>query len=233
MKLSVVVPVYNNSDFLGELSRRVKAAAAEVADEMELIFIDDGSVDDSLRVIRDLAAGDDCVRGIELSRNFGQQAAVTAGLDIAEGDWVAIMDADLQDRPEHLPRMLGKAAEGYDMVFAIGRSGADPAWRRGAARVFAASFRAISRTPLPWRTGLFRVFNRKVLEAIRRFPERQRFMIGLLTWSGYRTCAMELERDARSQGHSQFSRSGCSRWEPTQSCRSRSFRSVWLSCSGP
>ena len=205
MKLSVVVPVYNNAGSLPELSRRVKAAVADVADELELIFIDDGSVDDSAQVIRDLAADGDWVRGIELSRNFGQQAAVTAGLDLAGGDWVAIMDADLQDRPEHLPRMLEKASEGFDMVYAIGRAGADPSWRRGTARFFAALFRTLSRTQLPWRTGLYRVFNRKVLEAIRRFPERQRFMIGLLTWSGYRTYAMELERDGRAHGGSQFS----------------------------
>jgi len=204
MLISVVIPVYNNAATLAELHRRARAAL-EPLGSLEIIFINDGSGDESAREIRRLAALDADVMGIELSRNFGQQAAVTAGLDVASGDWIVIMDADLQDRPEHIPGMLARAQDGYDMVYAIGRAEADPGWRRSAAEFFAATFRTLSRTRLPWRTGLFRVLNRRVLEAVRRFPERQRFVLGLLTWAGYRTLALELPRDRRGAGRSEFS----------------------------
>jgi dolichol-phosphate mannosyltransferase len=188
-----------------ELHERLRACLEPEGVPLEIIFVDDGSVDGSGDVIRRLAEKDREVTGVELSRNFGQQAAVTAGLDLASGDWVVVMDADLQDRPEHIPTMLAKAREGYDMVYAIGRARLDAAWRRAAAKLFAALFRSVSRTKLPWQTGLFRVFNKRVLVAVRAFTERQRFVLGLLTWSGYKTCAMELSRDARRAGRSQFS----------------------------
>lgn len=202
--LSVVVATYRSVSTLPETHRRLSAVLDALARPAEIVFVDDGSQDGTFDCIRGLASKDPRVRGIELSRNFGQQAAVTAGLDEARGEWIIIMDDDLQDRPEHIPALLAKAEEGYDMVFAIGRSAGDPWIRRVCSRWFNLAFRVLADTRFPPHTGLFRILHRRLAEAMRRLPERQRFMIGLLNWAGFRTTGIELERDARYRGLSTF-----------------------------
>lgn len=202
--LSVVAPTYNNAGTIDELHQRLRRVTDDLGMQLELVFVDDGSKDGSFEKVVALAERDRSVRAIELSRNFGQQAAVTAGLDVVRGEWIVVMDADLQDRPEHIAPMLAKAREGYDMVYAVGRCEDDPFLRRLASRLFNSTYRLLADTYVPPRTGLFRVMHRRVVEAFRRLPERRRFVLGLLSWTGFRSIGIELPRDPRGEGRSQF-----------------------------
>ena len=204
--ISIVSPVYNEEEVLHELHHRVSAVMDEIGDTWELVLVNDGSRDRSAEVIAELHARDERVRGISFSRNFGFQIAATAGLDHAQGDAVILTDADLQDPPEVYPRMIAKWREGYDVVYGIRTSREGETWfKLATAKLFYRLIYRITSVDIPLDTGDFRLMDRRVVNAIGRMRERNRFLRGMVPWVGYRQTGIEYERDARFAGESKFS----------------------------
>jgi dolichol-phosphate mannosyltransferase len=202
--LSVVIPVYNEEETLPELHRRLSAALA-VEDDWEIVLVDDGSTDRSWAILRGLADVDPRLRLVRLSRNFGHQAALTAGLDAARGDAVVILDADLQDPPELIPTLVAHWREGYDVVYAIRehREGENPL-RNLAIRVFYRLLRRMSGVEIPADAGDFRLLSRRVVEALAAMPERARFLRGMTSWVGFRQVGVPYRREPRYAGTSKY-----------------------------
>ncbi len=178
MLLSIVTPCYNEAENVAELHRRLEAVAAQVDGEVEFVFVDDGSRDATLERLRNIAATDNRARVVALSRNFGHQAALSAGIDHAVGDAVVVMDADLQHPPEMILSFLEKWRAGYDLVYAY-REGARP---RLGYRVV----NALMKVHVPEEAADFRLMDRRVVDAFRRMPERARFIRGMISWLGFR-----------------------------------------------
>jgi dolichol-phosphate mannosyltransferase len=207
MLISVIIPCYNEMAVLPETHRRL----SEVADRLkhpgafEFIFVDDGSKDETARVLHELTLADTRVRGLRLSRNFGQQIATTAGLEHAAGDAVVIMDADLQDPPELIETMIARWQEGYHVAYAqrTERTG-ETAFKLWSAKLFYRIVQAISRAPIPTDTGDFRLMDRQVVDALVRMPERDRFLRGMVSWVGYRQIAVPYKREARFAGATNY-----------------------------
>ncbi len=203
--ISIIAPVYNEEEVLPELYRRVKAVMEAQGDSWELILVNDGSHDASAEVIANLHADDARVRGVSFSRNFGFQLAVTAGLDHALGDAIILTDADLQDPPEVFPRMIEKWRDGYDVVYGVRASREGETWfKLWTAKMFYRTIYKITSVNIPLDTGDFRLIDRRVVNAIRRMPERNRFLRGMVPWVGYRQIGIEYERHARFAGESKF-----------------------------
>lgn len=203
--ISIVAPVYNEELVLAELHRRVAQVMDELGEPWELVLVNDGSRDRSAEVIAELHRADGRVKGISFSRNFGFQVAVTAGLDFAQGDAVILTDADLQDPPEVYPAMLAKWREGYDVVYGVRTSRKGETW----FKLFTASFfyrliRRITNIDIPLDTGDFRLMDRRVVNALRRMPERNRFIRGMVPWVGFRQTGVSYERASRFAGDSKF-----------------------------
>ncbi len=204
--ISIVAPVYNEEEVLHELHRRVAAVMDETGESWELVLVDDGSRDRSAEIIAELHEADPRVTGISFSRNFGFQVAVTAGLDHAQGQAVILTDADLQDPPEVFPRMIEKWHEGYDVVYGIRASREGETWfKLMTAKLFYRIIYRITSVNIPLDTGDFRLIDRRVVDAIRRMPERNRFLRGMVPWVGYRQTGIEYERMSRFAGESKFS----------------------------
>ncbi len=205
--ISVVAPVYNEEDVLPELVRRVRAVMEETGETWELVLVDDGSRDRSAQIIAELHEADPRVTGVSFSRNFGFQIAVTAGLDHAQGDAVIVTDADLQDPPEVYPRMIAKWREGYDVVYGIRTSREGETWfKLATAKLFYRLIYSITSVEIPLDTGDFRLIDRRVVDAIRHMPERNRFLRGMIPWVGFRQTGIEYERVARFAGDSKFAK---------------------------
>lgn len=205
--ISVVAPVYNEEEVLPELYRRVRSVMEEAGDTWELVLVNDGSRDRSAEIIADLHEADSRVTGVSFSRNFGFQIAVTAGLDHAQGDAVILTDADLQDPPEVYPQMIAKWREGYDVVYGIRISREGETWfKLATAKLFYRLIYRITSVDIPLDTGDFRLIDRRVVDAIRHMPERNRFLRGMIPWVGYRQTGIEYERVARFAGESKFSK---------------------------
>lgn len=199
--VSVVVPVYNEEQGLAELRERVTHALSEVEGGYEVVLVDDGSEDSSAHLIGEWAAVDDRVVLVELSRNFGMEIAMTAGLDYARGRYTAIMHADLQDPPELIPEMLALAAsESADVVFArrIGRH--ESRLKHTLAGVFYSLMSRLARVPSQGQAGDFRLMSRRVTEAIRAMDERRRFLRGMVDWVGFKQVPIEYSRGGRTSG---------------------------------
>ncbi|WP_199798375.1 glycosyltransferase family 2 protein [Hymenobacter lapidiphilus] len=203
MDLSVIIPIYNEEANIGTLYERL----CEVLDPMalpggyELIFVNDGSRDESLALIRLLAARDERVRYVDFSRNFGHQIAVTAGLDRTAGEAVVIIDADLQDPPELIPALYQKLGEGFEVVYAKRRSRqGESAAKKLTAKLFYRLLVSITHISIPVDTGDFRVVSRKVVEALRQMPEQNKFIRGQISWIGYRQTYLEYDRAERAGG---------------------------------
>lgn len=204
--ISIVAPVYNEEVVLPELYRRVKAVMDATEDSWELVLVNDGSRDRSADVIASLHELDERVRGVSFSRNFGFQIAATAGLDFAQGDAVILTDADLQDPPEVYPRMIAKWREGYDVVYGVRASREGETWfKLFTAKLFYRLIYRITSIDIPLDTGDFRLMDQRVVHAIRRMRERNRFLRGMVPWVGYRQTGVEYEREARFAGESKFS----------------------------
>lgn len=199
--LSVVVPVYNEEDGLAELRRRVDEGLAGVEGGYEVVLVDDGSEDRSAEVIAEWAAEDERVVLVQLSRNFGMEIAMTAGLDYARGRYTAIMHADLQDPPELIPEMLALAAsEDADVVFArrIGRD--ESRLKHTLAGVFYSLMSRLARVPSQGQAGDFRLMSRRVVETIRAMDERRRFLRGMVAWVGFKQVPIDYWRAGRTSG---------------------------------
>jgi glycosyltransferase involved in cell wall biosynthesis len=204
--LSVTVPVFNEREVLPELYRRLKSVLAQIGVSYEIVFVNDGSTDGSWDVILSLACADPGVKAISLSRNFGHQVAIAAGLDVSNGAAVIVMDADLQDPPELIPALYAKHLEGFDVVYAKRRTReGETWWKRATARAFYRLIRRMTTLEIPVDTGDFRLMSRRVVEQLRRFHEQSRFIRGLVTWIGYNQAAVEYDRGRRIGGHSKFS----------------------------
>lgn len=202
--LSVVVPVFNEEDTLRELHARLSAALPPVED-WEIVLVDDGSTDGSWSVMRELATADPRLRLVRLSRNFGHQPAITAGLQAARGDAVVVIDGDLQDPPELIPQLVSRWRDGYDVVYAVRvqRDG-ENAVRLTAISFFYRLLRRLSRDDIPANAGDFRLVSRRVVDALATMPERARFLRGMTSWVGFTQTGVEYKRDARYAGTSKY-----------------------------
>jgi glycosyltransferase involved in cell wall biosynthesis len=198
--ISLVVPAYNEEEGIAELHRRVRAASAAWGDDWELIVVDDGSRDRTLEVLERVAAEDSRVKVVSLSRNFGHQPAVTAGLHHARGDIVCVMDADLQDPPEELLPFIAKIREGMDVVYAIRTKRKEGVLKRAAYHVYYRLLKRLATLDIPLDAGDFCVMRGDVVRAINSLPERNRFVRGLRTWVGFRQTGLAYERAARYAG---------------------------------
>jgi dolichol-phosphate mannosyltransferase len=207
MNLSVVIPVFNEEENIAPLYKRLVGTFNENnLTDTELIFVDDGSIDETLMRVNALVPERGItIRCVELSRNFGHQIAVTAGLDHANGDNVVIIDADLQDPPELIPEMLERLKEGYDVVYARRRNRKGESWlKKATARWFYRVLSKITSVSIPVDTGDFRVITRRIVEVLKQMPEREKFLRGQIAWIGFRQTFVEYDRDERLSGDSGY-----------------------------
>jgi dolichol-phosphate mannosyltransferase len=210
-RISVVVPIFNENPLLDELRERLTATLHPLNPEFEVILVDDGSTDGTAATVDEMHAVDPRFRCVRFSRNFGHQAAVTAGLRYASGDVICVMDGDLQDPPEVLPALITDWEKGNDVVYGI-REGRKEHWALVA--LYALFYRLLARmstVAIPLDAGDFCLVSREVADQINRLPERERFLRGLRTWVGFRQTGVRYERDARRAGKSKYSLVGLMR----------------------
>ncbi|MBI3481179.1 MAG: glycosyltransferase [Nitrosomonadales bacterium] len=202
--LSVVIPVYKAEHCLDELYSRLKTALESISPNFEIVLVEDCGGDKSWQVMERLATADPRVRGLQFSRNFGQHYGITAGIDHCRGDWVVVMDCDLQDRPEEIPRLYAKAQEGYDIVLARRGERQDPPLKRFTSFMFYKVFSYLADIEYDGASGNFRIMSRKVTENFRRMGEKLRFFGGLVQWLGFPTASIEVEHAERFEGNSTY-----------------------------
>jgi polyisoprenyl-phosphate glycosyltransferase len=205
MDLSVVIPIYNEQENIQLLYSRLTAVLNPMKISYELLFINDGSKDNSLPLIEKLAAEDASVKYIDFSRNFGHQIAVTAGLDHVKGNRVAIIDADLQDPPELLVEMYKKMDDNFQVVYARRRSrNGESFLKKFTAKIFYRTLSSITSIDIPLDTGDFRIIDRKVVEVLKQMPEQQKFLRGQISWIGFNQTYVEYDRVERHGGESGY-----------------------------
>ncbi|WMT48369.1 MAG: glycosyltransferase family 2 protein [Acidithiobacillus caldus] len=203
--VSLVIPCRNESENLSALYVRAAAVMERIAEPWEMVCVNDGSTDDTMARLLALHREDPRVVVIDLSRNFGKEAALTAGLDHVRGDCAIPLDADLQDPPELIPELLAKWKEGYDVVNAVRLSRDGESWlKRASAHSFYRVINRMSDVEIPADTGDFRLLSRPVLEALKTLPERRRFMKGLFAWVGFRTTNVYYHREPRHAGRTKW-----------------------------
>lgn len=205
VEVSVVVPLYNEEQNVPELYRRLTASLAALRVGYELVFVNDGSVDRTAKMIASLSRRDPRLTAINLSRNFGHQAAICCGLDHARGDAVILMDGDLQDPPEILGQFIDAWRSGHEVVYAIRQKRPEGLLKRCGYFLFYRLLHAISDLDIPLDSGDFCLMDRRVIEAIKALPERQRFVRGLRTFIGFRQTGIRYDRAARYAGEPKYS----------------------------
>lgn len=204
-KISVVVPFLNEKESLPELVSRVSAVFASRPEDWELLLVDDGSTDGSAEWAVAKTREEPHLRVVRLSRNFGHQFAITAGLDRAVGDAVVVMDADLQDPPEVIPELIAAWEGGADVVYAVRRSREGETWmKKFLAAGFYRVFHRMAQVNVPMDAGDFRLVSRRVVDALKKMRELHRFMRGLTCWVGYKQAAVEYDRAARFAGETKY-----------------------------
>ncbi len=202
--ISVVTPVYQAEGCLEELYRRLVAALTPITADFEIVMVEDCGGDRSWEIITGLARRDPRVKGIQFSRNFGQHYGITAGLDFCDGDWVVVMDCDLQDQPEEIPRLYRRVLEGYDIVVARrGRRNHHPL-KRVSSRLFYRLFSYLADVDYDPEAGNFRIMARKVADSFRLMRERLRFFGALVNWMGFRTATLDVQHAGRYEGRSTY-----------------------------
>jgi glycosyltransferase involved in cell wall biosynthesis len=200
-RLSIIIPIYNEEGNILKLFERLQQVITGLNAEAEYIFINDGSRDDSITLIRELASGNSSVRYINFARNFGHQIAVTAGLDHCSGNAAVIIDADLQDPPELIAALYKKWTEGFEVVYAKRRSReGESLFKKMTARMFYRMLQKITSINIPVDTGDFRLIDTKIVEVLRKMPEQHKFLRGQISWIGFRQTFVEYDRDARYAG---------------------------------
>lgn len=203
--MSVVVPVYNEEDVLPDFHKRLMATLDSIAIGAEIIYVNDGSCDRSLGLIEGFCDASPRVAMLDLSRNFGKEIAMTAGLDHAHGDAVVVIDADLQDPPELILQLLEKWQEGYDVVYATRTSRSGESFlKKLTAHAFYRLMRSTGTVRIPADTGDFRLLSRRAVTALKGIRERHRFMKGLFTWIGYRQTGIPYQREPRYAGKTKW-----------------------------
>jgi len=201
VEISVIVPLYNESEGIEHLFARLTPVLEQLQTSYEIICINDGSHDDTLHKLIEFWQRNPAIKIVNLSRNFGKEIALTAGIDYASGAAVIPIDADLQDPPELITKLIAKWREGYDVVYGTRRSRQGETWlKRISATVFYQTIGRMSHVPIPANTGDFRLLDRQVVEAIKKLPERTRFMKGLFAWVGYRQTSVLFDREPRYSG---------------------------------
>jgi dolichol-phosphate mannosyltransferase len=204
-ELSCVIPIYNEAANIEPLCSRIAAAFAEHdIEEFEVLLIENGSWDESAELIQRRHFADSRFKMIQLSRNFGYQGAISAGLAHFRGEWVAILDGDQQDPPELIPTFLSKAKEGFDVVYGVRAKRQETLFRRAAYAAFYRLWKATARIKVPLDAGDFCVMHRRVAASIAAMPERQRFVRGLRAWSGFRQTGIPYNRPQRAEGETKF-----------------------------
>jgi polyisoprenyl-phosphate glycosyltransferase len=204
--LAVIIPVYNEETNLEELYKRMLVSVQQLKMSYEFIFVNDGSTDRSLEIIKNLNQLDLNVKYINFSRNFGQQVAVSAGIDHAIAKYIAIIDADLQDPPEALLPLYSRLNEGFDVVYARRRKRKGESFlKKITAKSFYRILRGITSIDIPVDTGDFRIMKGKVAEVLRKMPEQQKFIRGQIAWTGFRQGYIEYDRDSRGGGKTGYS----------------------------
>jgi dolichol-phosphate mannosyltransferase len=202
---SIVGPVFNEQDLIEAFCRRMIEVMEVSGEPFELVLVNDGSRDRSPEILRRMHAEDGRVKVLNFSRNFGLQAALTAGLDYARGEAIIVMDTDLQDPPEVVPQLIEKWREGYQLVYAQRAERAGETWfKKFTASAFYRLITRITSVQIPVDTGEFRLMDRKVVDAIKSMREYNRFMRGLSVWVGYKQTGITYERDARAAGETKF-----------------------------
>ena len=204
--LAVIVPCYNEEAVIAATHERLLAALAPVDIHLELIYVDDGSRDTTLELLNQIQAKSDVTTILALSRNFGHQAAVTAGIEYVDADVVVIIDADLQDPPEVIPQMLAKWEEGYSVVYGrrMSREG-ETRFKRHSASLFYKVLSRMSEVEIPHDTGDFRLMDRRIVDVLKEMPEQHRFLRGMVSWVGFDQVAVEYDRHARLGGETKYS----------------------------
>jgi len=204
-KVSLVIPVHNEEGCVAELLNRLDSVLKDQEIVSEIIMIDDGSRDNTLAILQNHAQENESIKLIVFSRNFGNQAAISAGLKHCNGDCAIIMDADLQDPPELLPDLISKWKEGFDVVFAqrVARKG-ESLLKKISASLFYRLLQKLSPVDIPSDTGDFRLIDRKVITALNNMPEKNRYLRGMVSWSGFRQTGITYIRDKRLAGETKF-----------------------------
>jgi len=203
--LSIVVPIYNEEQNIPILYERLKSAVTSISLNYELIFVNDGSVDNSFFELMKLAKNDNHVFYVNFSRNFGHQIAVTAGLDYSKGEAVVIMDGDLQDPPELIPKLYAKYKEGYKVVYAqrIKREG-ESWFKKTSAKWFYRILKRLTHIDIPVDTGDFRLIDKEIVEGLKQMPEQNKFLRGQIAWIGFKQTAVQFERQERIHGKTNY-----------------------------
>jgi glycosyltransferase involved in cell wall biosynthesis len=203
--LSVVVPAYNEQEVLPEFHRRLSSVAEDAHFEVEVVYVDDGSSDRTAEILANLASADPRVSVVVLSRNFGKEIALTAGLDHANGDAIVVIDADLQDPPELIPTLFANFKDGYDVVYAQRTHREGESWlKKWTASKFYQVMQRTGGVHIPKDTGDFRLMSRRAVDSLLKLRERHRFMKGLFAWIGYPQIAVPYARDSRYAGETKW-----------------------------
>ncbi len=213
MQISVVVPVFNEEALIGELLSRFSGLVSLLEcrllmtwADIEVIFVNDGSSDKTLAALIEYSKAHSWCKVVDLSRNFGHQIAVSAGLDFSRGQVVAVIDGDLQDPPELVLDMIVKLREGYDVVYGVRRlRKQETLFKRATAALFYRGLRALTSVDIPLDTGDFRVMSRRVVDVLIHMPEKHRFLRGMVSWIGFKQTGFEYDRDARFAGKTKYS----------------------------
>ncbi|WLR41234.1 glycosyltransferase family 2 protein [Bacillus carboniphilus] len=203
--VSIIVPMFNEEEVIEECYMRLKNVMNQSGYRYELIFVNDGSKDKTLEKLDAIYRRDDHVRVLNFSRNFGHQIAITAGMDSAKGDAIVVIDADLQDPPEIIKQMIDKWEEGYEVVYAKRKERkGETFFKKATASIFYRTLRSLTSVDIPLDTGDFRLIDRKVCNALSSIKEKNRFVRGLVSWVGFKQCALEYEREPRFAGETKY-----------------------------
>ena len=204
MKISIISPVYKGEKMLDELVSRVETAVKSITEDFEIILVNDCSPDDSWSNIKKICARDMKVKGINLSRNFGQHYAIIAGLTASTGEWVVVMDCDLQDRPEEIPNLYHKSQEGYDTVFAEIVERDDKFMKKFTSRAFSYVFAFFTDSPVDKKTNNFGIYHRKVIDAVLSMGDYIKCFLVEVRWVGFNIGYLPVVKDARAEGTSGY-----------------------------
>jgi dolichol-phosphate mannosyltransferase len=201
---SVVVPVFNEEEVLANFYQRLTKVLESLKSSYEVIFVDDGSKDRSFSLLESFRKKDEHIKIIKLARNFGHHIALTAALDHTRGQAVILMDADLQDPPEEIPKLCAKFNEGYDIVYAIRKIRKDPFLKKVISKFFHKVFKILVKVETPADAGIFRIISRQVVDSLKSCREKSRFITALMSWVGFTHIGVETQRDARQRGKAKY-----------------------------
>lgn len=204
-RISVVVPIYNEEESLRECNNRLLNVLDNIQSDYEIIYVNDGSKDTSLTILKELAKNNKKIKVLSFSRNFGHQAAVSAGIEHSKGNCVVLIDGDLQDPPELISDMISKWNEGFDVVYGKRSKRNGETWfKKISAKMFYRTINQVSDIDIPKDTGDFRLMDRRVVDAFLKMPEKNRFIRGMVSWVGFNQVAIEYERDKRYAGITKY-----------------------------